>query len=86
MICFLHIKLKRSVPSSIIELETEERNGDVCFMRSFVALKPCIDGFVQGCKPYIAIDATHLTRRSREQLTVAVAVAGHNLLFPWHME
>jgi hypothetical protein len=51
-------------------------------MRSFVALKPCIDGFLQGCRPYIAIDATHLTGRSRGQLAAAVAVDGHNLLFP----
>jgi hypothetical protein len=75
-------KLLRSVPGSIAELETEEHNGDVCFMRSFVAHKLCIDGFLQGCRPYIAIDATHLTGRSRGQLAATVAVYGHNLLFP----
>ena len=26
----------RSVPGSVVELETEEHNGDVCFMRFFV--------------------------------------------------
>jgi hypothetical protein len=75
-------ELLRSVPGSIVELETEEHNGNVCFMRSFVALKPCIDGFLQGCRPYIAIDATHLTGRSRGQLATTIAVDGHNLLFP----
>lgn len=75
-------ELLRSVPGSVVELETEEHNGDVCFMRFFVALKPCIDGFLQGCRPYIAMDATHLTGRSRGQLASAVAVDGHNWLFP----
>jgi hypothetical protein len=75
-------ELLRSVPGSIVELETEDHNGDVCFMRSFVALKPWIDGFLQGCMPYIAIDATHLTGRARGQLAAAVVVDGHNCLFP----
>ena len=61
-------KLLRSVPDSVVELETEEHNGDVCFLRFFVALKPCIDGFLKGCRPYIAMDATHLTGRSRSRL------------------
>ena len=56
-------ELLKSVPGSVVELDTEEHQGDVCFRRFFVALKPCIDGFLQGCRPYIAIDATHLTGR-----------------------
>ena len=71
-------ELLRSVPGSVVELETEEHNGDVCFLRFFVALKPCIDGFLRGCKPYIAMDATHLTGRLRGQLASTVAVDGHN--------
>ena len=58
-------ELLRSVPGSIINLDTEEHNGEVCFMRFFVALRPCVDGFLQGCRPFIAMDATHLTGRSR---------------------
>ena len=75
-------ELLRSVPGSVVEMETEEHNGHVCFMRFFVALKPCIDGFLQGCRPYIAMDVTHLTGRSRGQLAAVVAVDGHNRLFP----
>ena len=33
-------ELLRSLPGSVVELETEEHNSDVCFMRFFVALKP----------------------------------------------
>ena len=76
-------ELLRVVPGSIVEIDTEEDdNGFVCFSRSFVALKPCIDGFLQGCRPYIAMDATHLTGRSRGQLAAAVAVDGQDRLFP----
>jgi hypothetical protein len=65
-------ELLKSVPGSIVELDTENHHGDVCFKRFFVALKPCIDGFLQGCRPYIAIDASHLTGRSRGQLATVV--------------
>ena len=76
-------ELLRVVPGSIVELDTEkDENGDLCFSRFFVALKPCIDGFLQGCRPYIVMDATHLTGRSRGQLAAVVAVDGHNWLFP----
>ena len=59
----------------------KNHHGNVCFRRFFLALKPCIDGFLQGCRPYIAIDATHLIGRSRGQLAGAVAVHGNNCLF-----
>ncbi|WVZ62467.1 hypothetical protein U9M48_012216, partial [Paspalum notatum var. saurae] len=75
-------ELLRSLPESRVELQTEEHNGCISFMRSFVALKPCIDGFLQGCRPYIAMDATHLTGRLRGALASAAAVNGHNWLFP----
>ena len=76
-------ELLRVVPGSIVDIDTEEDdNGDLYFSRFFVALKPCIDGFLEGCRPYIAMDATHLTGRGRGQLAAAVAVDGQNNLFP----
>jgi hypothetical protein len=74
-------ELQISLPGSVVELDTEIHGGDVCFRRFFVALKPCIDVFVNGCKPYIAMDSTHLTGRSRGQLTLTVALDGYNMLF-----
>jgi hypothetical protein len=74
-------ELLRSLPDSVVELDTQIHGGDVCFRRFFVALKLCIDGFVNGCRPYIAMDSTHLTRRSRGLLASAVTVDGYNMLF-----
>jgi hypothetical protein len=45
-------------------------------------MKPCIEGFQQGCRPYLAIDSTFLTRRFRGQLACAIAVDGHNWMYP----
>jgi hypothetical protein len=58
-------ELMKSMPNSVVEMDTEVHNGDVCFRRFFVSLKPCIDGFLQGCMPYIAMDSSHLIGRSR---------------------
>ena len=82
MIPTYRAELLRSCPGSIAEFDTEEHNGAECFSRFFVALKPCVDGFLLGCRLYIAIDSTHLTGRSRGQLAAAVAVDEHNWLFP----
>jgi hypothetical protein len=54
-------ELLKSMPGSVVELDIKEE----CFKRFFVAPKPYIDGFLQGCRPYISMDATHLTGRSR---------------------
>lgn len=76
------VELLRALPGSIVELNTEDWKGQKCFRRFFISLKPCIDGFLEGCRPYIAVDATHLTRRSRGQLASAIVVDGHNWLYP----
>ena len=45
-------------------------------------MKPCIDGFLNGCRPYLAIDSTFLTGKFKGQLASASAVDGHNWLCP----
>ena len=45
-------------------------------------MKPCIDGFLNGCRPYLVIDSTFLTGKFRGQLACAVAVDGHNWMYP----
>ncbi len=44
-------ELLKSAPGSVVELDTEENDGDVCFRRFFVSLKPCIDGFCKDASP-----------------------------------
>jgi len=55
-------KLRRS-PGSIVEIEWDVENNKRRFSRMFVALKPCIDGFLEGCRPYLGIDSTVLTAK-----------------------
>lgn len=75
-------ELLKAQPGSIVDIDTEIHEDQVCFRRLFIALKPCIDGFLQGCRPYIAMDSTHLTGKHRGQLAAAVAIDGNNWLFP----
>jgi hypothetical protein len=57
-------------------------NGKIRFRRFFLAMKPCIEGFISGCRPYLAIDSTFLTGKFKGQLANASTVDGHNWLFP----
>jgi hypothetical protein len=46
------------------------------------AMKPCIDGFLSGCRPYLAIDSAFLTGKFKGQLASATAVDGHKWMCP----
>jgi hypothetical protein len=48
----------------------------------FVAMKPCIDGFKNECRPYLAIDSTTLIEKWKGQLASAIGGDGHNWMFP----
>ena len=69
-------------PGSVVEIDTKNVDGEVYFNRFFIALKPCIDGFLSGCRPYISIDSTHLNGKWNGQLAMATALDGHNWMFP----
>ena len=73
--------LKRS-PGSIIEIETREVDGQTVFYRFFCALSPCIEGFKDGCRPYLSIDSTALNGRWNGHLAAATALDGHNWMYP----
>ena len=53
-----------------------------CFRRVFVCFEACRRGFLAGCRPYLAIDATFLTGRFKGQLVAACAVDAHSFVFP----
>ncbi|WVZ59244.1 hypothetical protein U9M48_009422, partial [Paspalum notatum var. saurae] len=75
-------EVERSCPGSSVVIDHHTIEGKIRFNRLFFAMKPFIDGFLNGCRPYLAIDSTFLTGRFREQLACAVAVDGHNWMYP----
>jgi len=75
-------ELLKRCPGSVVEIEVLELDGEVYFHRFFCALKPCIDGFLEGCRPHLSIDATALNGRWNGHLAAAVGVDGHNWMYP----
>jgi len=55
------------------------------FKRVFVALKPCIDGFLAGCRPFVGVDASFMNGKYTGQLASATGVDGHNWLTILHL-
>ena len=45
-------------------------------------MKPCVDGFLRGCRPYLVVDSTFLNGKFKGQLCVACIVDGHNWMYP----
>ena len=72
---------KRS-PGSIVEVDVKREGGEVHFRRFFMALKPCIDGFLAGCRPYVSIDSTFLTGKWNGQLAACTTLDAQNWMFP----
>ena len=68
-------------PGSLIEIELDKIGKKQRFRRMFVALKPCVDGFLAGCRPFVGIDASSLHGKYRGQLASATSVDGHNWLY-----
>ena len=77
-------------PGSVVEIDKHIVSYKIrgksfekeCFRRDFVCFKACWQGFLNGCRRYLAVDATALNGRWRGQLAAASAVDGHNWLFP----
>lgn len=76
------LQIEESCPGSFVVIDHHTINKKVRFNRLFFAMKPCIDGFLQGCRPYLAVDSTFLSGKFRGQLCVACAIDGHNWMYP----
>ena len=74
-------QLKQSSPGSHVDIELEKIGKKYRFKRVFVALKPCIDRFLAGCRPFIGVDASFLHGKYTGQLAAATGVDGHNWLY-----
>jgi len=83
-------EVEKASPGSVVEIDYHKEEYTVggkkkeknCFRRAFVCFKACSNGFLNGCRPYLAVDATALNGRWKGQLVAACAVDGHNWLFP----
>jgi hypothetical protein len=76
-------ELEATCPGSIVEIDCrKKKDGKVYFSRMFVAIKACVDGFLNGCRPYLGVDSTHLTGKYNGQLAAATAIDGHNWMYP----
>ncbi|KAM0827872.1 hypothetical protein ACQ4PT_067900 [Festuca glaucescens] len=83
-------EVERTSPGSILDIDhhsveytlREVTMTKECFRRVFVCFEVCRRSFLEGCMPYLAIDATFLTGRFKGQLVAACAVDGHDFVFP----
>jgi hypothetical protein len=75
------LQIKQVSPGSIVEIDLEKIEDKYRFSRMFVALRPCVDGFLTGCRPFIGIDASYLHGKYKGQLASATGVYGHNWLY-----
>ena len=75
-------QIEKSSPGSFFIIDHHTVLEEIKFRRLFFALKPCIHGFLTGCRPYLAIDSTFLMGKFKGQLAIACAVDGHNWMYP----
>lgn len=52
------------------------------FQRTFISLKPIMDGFKKGCRPIIGLDNCHLTGAYLGVCTVAMGTDRNNNMYP----
>ena len=86
--CATHLNLKWKL-LSVVEIDKHAVTYKIkgksfqkeCFRRAFVCFKACWQGFLDGCQPYLVVDATALNGRWRGQLVEAYIADGHNWIF-----
>ena len=54
-------EIELRMPGSIVEIDVVNKEEGVFFHRFFCCLKPSIDGFLNGCRPFLSIDSTALS-------------------------
>ena len=83
-------EVEKACAGSVVKIDTNTVEYKVrgktmkkeCFRRVFVSFKACWKGFLDGCRPYLAVDATALNGRFRGQLVAACTIDAHNWIFP----
>ena len=63
--------VKESNPGSVADLDSCTEKGK--FRRIFIAFHSCIAGFIQGCRPMLFLDGTHIKSKWKGVILTAVA-------------
>ncbi|KAK1431840.1 hypothetical protein QVD17_08555 [Tagetes erecta] len=75
-------ELLRRNPGSVVDIDYEIDGEKKRFLRFFISLIACSEGFLNGCRPYISLDACHLKGRFNGVLVSATSVDGNNSIYP----
>ncbi|XP_042488847.1 uncharacterized protein LOC122068993 [Macadamia integrifolia] len=78
-------KVRERDPETIFKIQFHPRqvlSDPPVFKRMFVYFKACMNGFLNGCRPFIGIDGCHLKDTHGGVLLAAVFVDGNKRLFP----
>ena len=89
-------KVEKASPGSVVDIDYELVRGKLkvsrgkkyqmadkkCFRRCFVCLKACWKGFLEGCRPYLAVGSTSLIGKFRGQVATTTDVNVHNWMVP----
>ena len=56
-------EIELRMPGSVVEIDVINHKTGVYFHRFFCCLKPSIDDFLNGCRPFLSMDSTTLNGR-----------------------
>ena len=74
-------EIELRMPRSVVEIDVVNKEEGVFFHIFFCCLKPSIDGFLNGCRPFFSIGSTALNGRWSGHLPSATTLDGHNWMF-----
>lgn len=69
-------------PGSIVEIDTVIVDNKLHSSRFFYAFQGSIEGFLNGCRPYISVESTALNGLWNGHMPAALGLDGHNWMFP----
>jgi hypothetical protein len=75
------VEIELRMPGSVVEIDVVNKEEGVFFYRIFCCLKPSIDGFLNGCRPFLSIDSAALNGRWSGHLSSVTTIDGHNWMF-----
>ena len=71
---------------NVIEIELVQKEDGMYFRRFFFCFKPSINGFLNGCRPYLSIDSTTLNGRWNGHKPSATRSIGTTGYFQLHLD